>query len=89
MTSSERTLWVDGAACEVAPVDIRDDLRAVRFADGGVLRFSPEAVRERHDELVVMRSDYAQPFGTFSGALPGGVQLAAGWGVMENHRARW
>jgi hypothetical protein len=86
---SERTLWVDGEASEVAPVAIREDLRAVRFADSAVLRFAPEAVRERHDELIVARSDYVQPFGTFSGALPGGLTLAAGWGVMEHHRARW
>jgi hypothetical protein len=86
---SERTLWVDGVAREVDPVRFDDELRAVRFADGGVLRFAAEAVRERHDELVVLRSDYLQPFGTFSGALPGGLTLAAGWGVMEHHRARW
>jgi hypothetical protein len=86
---SERTLWVDGAATEAAPVTFDDELGWVRFADGAVLRFAAEAVRERHDELVVMRSDYVQPFGTFSGALPGGLTLAAGWGVMEHHRARW
>jgi hypothetical protein len=86
---SERSLWVDGAASEVAPVVFDDDLRAVRFATGGALWFSAEATRERHDELLVARSDYVQPFGTFSGALPGGLQLAAGWGVMEHHLARW
>jgi hypothetical protein len=86
---SERTLWVDGEASEVGPVVIHEDLRAVRFGDGGVMRFAPEAIRERHDELLVARSDYVQPFGTFSGALPGGLTLAAGWGVMEHHRARW
>jgi hypothetical protein len=86
---SERSVWVDGAAFEAGPVTFDEDLRGVRLAEGGVLRFSAEAVRERHDELVLMRSDYVQPFGTFSGALPGGVQLAAGWGVMEHHRARW
>ena len=86
---SERSVWIDGAAFEVGPVSFADDLGRVGFAEGGELRFAAEAVRERHDELVVMRSDYAQPFGTFSGALPGGVQLAAGWGVMEHHRARW
>jgi hypothetical protein len=61
----------------------------VRFAEGGALRFASEAVRERHDELLLARSDYVQPFGTFSGTLPGGLDLAAGLGVMEVHRARW
>jgi len=86
---SERTLWVDAAPVEVEPVVFADDLAWVRFADGAVLRFAAEAVRERHDELLLARSDYVQPFGAFSGALPGGLTLAAGWGVMEHHRARW
>jgi hypothetical protein len=87
--SSERSVWVDGVAREVGPVAFDPGLEAVRFAEGGALRFAAEAVRERHDELVVARSDYLQPFGTFSGTLPGGHELAAGLGVMEDHRARW
>ena len=87
---SERTLWVDGAARELGPVTFDEELGWARFADdGALLRFAAEALRERHDDLLVMRSDYVQPFGTFSGALPGGLTLAAGWGVMEHHRARW
>ena len=34
-------------------------------------------------------SDYRQPFGTFTGTLGGGVELAEGFGVMERHTARW
>ena len=30
-----------------------------------------------------------QPFGTFAGALPGGIELAQGYGVMEEHDVRW
>jgi hypothetical protein len=87
--ASERTLWVDGAPSEVAPCEFADDLSRVR-ADGGLdLRFAAEATRERHDELLVVRSDYVQPFGTFAGTLPGGLTLAEGYGVMEDHRARW
>lgn len=86
---SERTVWLGGAAREVGPVAFADDLSAVSFAEGGELRFAAEATRERHDELVVVRSDYVQPFGTFSGVLPGGVELTGGFGVMEDHRARW
>jgi hypothetical protein len=37
----------------------------------------------------LVSSDYVQPFGSFSGALPGGIELASGLGVMERHRARW
>jgi hypothetical protein len=86
---SERTVWIDGTPREAAPCTFAADLSVVRSADGGDLAFAPEAIRERHDELLLVRSDYRQPFGTFSGTLPGGVALAAGFGVMEDHRARW
>jgi hypothetical protein len=89
-TRSERSVWVDGAAHEVGPVIFDAGLDGVGFAeDGHALRFRREATRERHDELLVMRSDYVQPFGTFSGALPGAGELAEGLGVMGWHRARW
>lgn len=86
---SERSVWVDGVATEVAPVTFAPALGGVAFAEGGALRFSAEAVRERHDELVLMRSDYVQPFGTVSGTLPGAGRLTEGFGVMEDHVARW
>ena len=60
-----------------------------RFAEGldavGDLRFSPEAERVRRDDLLLVASDYRQPFGTFAGTLPGGTELASGYGVMERH----
>lgn len=87
--ASERTVWLDGAASEVAPVRFEDDLSAVAFTEGGVLRCHAEAVRQRRDNLGLVRSDYRQPFGTFSGTLPGGLELADGYGVMEWHDARW
>jgi hypothetical protein len=36
-----------------------------------------------------MRSYYRQPFGTFTGELPGGLRLADGYGVMEEHEVWW
>jgi hypothetical protein len=86
---SERAVWIDGAPHEVGPVEFAADLSSVRFAEGGELRFAAEAARERDDNLLLFRSRYVQPFGTFSGALPGGVELAEGYGVMERHEARW
>ena len=41
------------------------------------------------ENLLIVRSRYRQPFGTFAGALPGGIELAAGVGVMERHEALW
>jgi hypothetical protein len=86
---SERSVWAAGGAREVPPVRFADDLSAVTFAGGERLRFAAEAVRARRDRLLVVESDYRQPFGTFTGALPGVGAVHGGLGVMEHHRARW
>lgn len=86
---SERTVWVSGAPTEVGEAAFAGDLTAVRTEDGVDLRFASEAVRERRENLLLVRSAYEQPFGTFAGTLPGGVELAEGWGVMERHVAAW
>jgi hypothetical protein len=82
--SSERTVWVDGEPHEVEPQPFADDLSSV-----GDLRFSEWCAREEHRNLLLMRSDYRQPFGSFSGRLPGGLELESGYGVMEWHDVRW
>jgi len=81
---SERTVWIDGDALEVGPVPFAEGLEGV-----GELRFTPEAERVRRDDLLLLASDYRQPFGTFAGTLPDGTELTSGYGVMERHRARW
>jgi hypothetical protein len=86
---SERRVWVEGVAHEVGPVTFSAALDAVRFAEGGALHFAARAERARRDELLLFASDYRQPFGTVTGTLPGGIELASGAGVMERHRARW
>ena len=86
--ASERTVWVDGVASEVGPVRFAD-LHCVHGPAGETLRFHLEAERARHDRLIVMDSEYRQPFGTFSGTLPGGIELAEGFGVTERHDVRW
>jgi Domain of unknown function (DUF2804), C-terminal len=83
-SASERTVWVDGRPQEVEPVEFAPDLSRV-----GQLAFSAEAERARNDNLLLVRSSYRQPFGTFSGRLPGGTELASGYGVMESHDAVW
>jgi hypothetical protein len=82
--NSERTVWVDGEPHEVAPQPFADDLSAV-----GELRFSEWSAREEHRNLLLIRSDYRQPFGSFAGRLPGGLELESGYGVMEWHDVRW
>ena len=88
-TQSERTVWVDGEPAEVGPVAFAPDLSQVTFAEGGSLEFTEWAAREEDKNLLLMRSRYRQPFGTFTGMLPGGIELAQGYGVMEAHDVHW
>jgi hypothetical protein len=82
-TNSERTLWVDGVPSELPPTAIAADLSAA-----GALSFRAEATRERSENRILVRSRYRQPFGRFSGRV-GDVELADGFGVMEEHDAHW
>jgi hypothetical protein len=82
--NSERTIWVDGVPAEVGRSTFAPDLSAVDD-----LHFAPEAARERRENLLIVRSSYRQPFGTFSGSLPGGIDVAEGYGVMEDHEVWW
>jgi hypothetical protein len=88
-TGSERRVWIEGVPQEIGPVTFSAALDEVRFGDGSVLCFTALAERARRDNFGIFASDYRQPFGTASGTLPGGVELASGAGVMERHRARW
>lgn len=89
-TSSERTIWVEGEEpAEAAPVEFGDNLASIRCADGAELEFDEWTAREDRTNLVLMRSYYRQPFGTFAGELPGGLRLAEGYGVMEEHEVWW
>jgi hypothetical protein len=83
MHEREPTVWLDGEPHPV-PGPPFDGLAGV-----GGLRFDAEAVRARRENLLVVSSDYEQPFGTFAGSLPVAGELREGWGVMERHEARW
>ena len=88
-SGSERAVWVDGEPSETAPVRFAADLSEIVADDGSRLSFAAESVRRRNENLLIVSSDYTAPFGAFRGALPGGVWLASGLGVMEHHRAKW
>jgi hypothetical protein len=85
---SERAIWVDGKPFEPGPVSF-EGLEAIAFDDGSRLEFNGECERRKHQNLVVLRYSYRQPFGKFSGTLPGGLVLDHGLGVMEHHDAHW
>ena len=88
-TGSERAIWIDGEPFEPGPVTFADDLSRVEFAEGGALTFSEWAAREDNRNVLLLRSRYRQPFGTFTGSFPGGLKLARGYGVVEVHDAHW
>jgi uncharacterized protein DUF2804 len=84
---SERAIWIDGAPSEPAPVRF-DGMSGIDLADGHRLAFAAESERARNENFLLVRSRYRHQFGTFAGAL-GGVELASGLGVMEQHDAVW
>ncbi|MDQ3760014.1 MAG: DUF2804 domain-containing protein [Actinomycetota bacterium] len=86
--NSERAIWVDGEPFEPGPASF-DHLEAVAFDDGSRIECAGEADRSRTEKRGPVSYSYRQPFGTFTGTLPGGLQLAEGMGVMESHDARW
>ena len=83
MHPGENTVWVDGAPQLVDPPAF-DGIAGV-----GDLRFTALATRAKQENYLVIASDYEQPFGTFTGRLPTGQELAQGCGVMERHEALW
>jgi hypothetical protein len=80
--ASERTVWIDGVPHQLDPVAF-DGLDGV-----GGLRFQAEVTRTHAEHALIASSDYEQPFGTFTGTLPG-TGAITGLGVMERHRATW
>jgi hypothetical protein len=85
---SERAIWVDGEPFEPGPVNF-EGLEAIAFDDGSRLVFSGECERRKKENRLLVRYTYRQPFGSFSGTLPGGLELERGLGVMEHHDAHW
>jgi len=88
-SGSERAVWVAGEPHEASPVAFAENLSKITCEDGSQLEFHAEAERSHRENLLIVKSDYRAPFGTFSGTLPGGIPLAHGLGVVEHHRALW
>jgi Protein of unknown function (DUF2804) len=86
--NSERAIWLDGEPSEPGPVTFHE-LDAIEFDDGARLEFSREQERRAAQKLPLVSYEYRQPFGTFAGTLPGGIELESGIGVMEFHDAHW
>ena len=84
---SERAIWVEGEPTEPPPVRFRG-LDGIKLSAGESLDFDAEAEHVRNDNYLLIRSRYRHRFGSFMGAL-GGLELASGLGVMEEHAALW
>jgi hypothetical protein len=84
---SERAIWVDGEPQEPAPVHFRG-MEGIEFATDAPLEFASESAHSRDENFLLVRSRYRHRFGSFSGSLAG-LQLAEGFGVMEQHDAVW
>jgi len=65
-----------------------DGSAGIDLASGERLDFAPESVHARDENFILVRSRYRHSFGRFSGSL-GGLELAEGLGVMEQHDAVW
>lgn len=85
-SGSERAIWIGGEPSEPPPV--RFDADAIELGDGEQLRFAGESEHTHDDNYLLIRSRYRHRFGSFGGWL-GGVEVAEGLGVMEEHDARW
>lgn len=85
-SESERAIWIGGGPAEPPPV--RFDADEIALGDDETLHFAGESEHVHNENYLLIRSDYRHRFGSFSGEL-GGVELAEGLGVMEEHDARW
>ena len=84
-SGSERAIWIDGEPTEPPPV--RFEAEAIDLGRER-LAFAGESEHVHDENYLLIRSDYRHRFGSFNGSL-GGLELASGLGVMEEHDARW
>lgn len=64
----------------------------IRTADDRVsLIFTPEGQRREHLNVGLLKSHFSQPFGRFEGHIHthSGRRSVAGYGVVEDHQAKW
>lgn len=94
----ENLLWVDGAPYALGPVRFEFDASAPGSSrwtitgDGVELRFDPAGARFGHEDMVLIKSRFAQPYGRFSGTLRVGdvtSRIEGVAGVVEDHDALW
>jgi hypothetical protein len=72
------------------PSDPRGEPWRISSREGAAvdLDFEPVGAREEHNHFGVVRSDFVQPYGRFSGSVHG-HDVSGCFGVVETHRSVW
>ncbi|HEV8536001.1 MAG TPA: DUF2804 domain-containing protein [Candidatus Limnocylindria bacterium] len=97
--ASENVLWVDGAILALGHARFEFDRGStlspwrVTTRDGSVdLEFEPIGQHREERNLIIARSSFVQPFGTFHGTVrtpSGPLHVSALPGVVEDQRVTW
>jgi hypothetical protein len=100
--SRENALWVDGRVYPLGgvrfalpPEPAREPWRIrSRTGDEVDLEFQPAGARKQNLNLLLIQSEFVQPYGTFRGRLAQAeagapVEVDGVFGVVENHRSVW
>ncbi len=85
---NENAVWVDGERSTLSSAPIAEDLSSITIGNNR-LDFHQESERGAKSNLLIIRSEYRQPFGTFTGTLPGIGEIHDAYGVMEFHDVVW
>jgi hypothetical protein len=94
--SVENALFVDGRVTRLpgvrfhVPERPRTDRWRITSREGDAidLAFDPVGAREEHTHLGLVRADFVQPYGRFSGHVQD-HDVTGCFGVVETHRAVW
>ncbi|MCW3128329.1 MAG: hypothetical protein JWO03_3987 [Bacteroidetes bacterium] len=96
--SIENALWVDGKVLQLSQAafsygrPVEKSIWQINTLDGVLnMKFNPLGVRGENINALLMMSKFKQPFGTFSGTvkLEGVLHNFTGYGVVEEHFAKW
>lgn len=94
--SRENAVWIDGKVSALSgvrfsvPSDPRSERWVIRSIDTDEvdIEFEPLGAREDHTNLVLVRTDFVQPYGRFAGRVHE-HDIAGCFGVVESHLSVW
>jgi len=94
---SENAFWVNGRRFDAGITDFlydeKDMMKEWKVKNKNVnIVFKPEGQRAANINVLLIKSVYSQPFGTFSGYIKHGKNkyiIKEAYGVTEKHEAKW